>query len=296
MFKLYIGVAASAAVAAVLLPSVFNPLTTQAGPPGVGVNNHVDTRFDWQSKKFGEINLYWYEGSLTDNPNIESFLVDWYIRDAWTAMWKTQILLDVRLPHPLHIYMYKDWEDIRVFRNNSDSQHIVGFTVDRDTVLVRGDLGDVRVSDAIRHEIAHLVMFEALWSNKDGEYKYAPLWLHEGVAQLAEYFYFFDFSLSGVRDWVVADGYIPPVCAMTEYPQRVEDVHNFYGKSVVLVSLLLQQGGVDDFAELVAKLKRGWAMRWALNGTYGFTDHGLEERWLALIGLGGQVQPETCPT
>ena len=47
---------------------------------------------------------------------------------------------------------------------------------------------------------------------------------------------------------------------------------------------------------LLAKLKRGWAMRWALNGTYGFTDHGLEERWLALIGLDGQVQPETCPT
>ena len=132
MFKLYIGVAASAAVAAVLLLSVFNPLTTHAGPPGVGVNNHVDTRFDWQSKEFGDIHLYWYEGSLTDNPNIESFLVDWYIRDAWTAMWKTQILLDVRLPHPLHIYMYKDWDDIRVFRNSSDSQHIVGFTVDRE--------------------------------------------------------------------------------------------------------------------------------------------------------------------
>ena len=296
MHKLYIGVIASLAAAAVLLLGVFNPPAVHAGPPGVGINNHVDTRFNWQSKEFGDINLYWYDGSLTSNPDIEPFLADWYIRDAWTAKWKTQILLDTRLPHPLHIYIYKDWEDIRVFRNNSDSQHIVGFTVDSDTVLVRGDLGDVRVSDAIRHEIAHLVMFEALWSQKDREYKYAPLWLHEGVAQLAEYFYFFDFSLSDVRDWVVADGYLPPVCAMTEYPENVDEVHNFYGKSVVLVSLLLQQGGVDHFAELVAKLKRGWALRWALNGTYGFTDHGLEQRWLALIGLDEQVQPETCPS
>ena len=275
--------------AALLAPSLAS--LVRAGPDYAGINNHVDGRFEWESHWIGyedgsRVYLYWHDGvfdQARDDDHLD-FLVQEYNSAAWAAKMRTEILLDVKVDHTLHVYLYENREDMSLFLNDPEWR-VGGFTIDRDTVLVNTENFPM---DTMKHEIAHLVLFEALWYEPHREYKDAPLWLHEGVAQLAEYFFdFYSFSLSDLRAWVEDGGELLPVCAMLEYPDDEVANRNFYGKSLVVTSLLLQEGGVETFASFVAKINRGWDIRWAMNADYGFTDHGLEEKWLEYAGLPG---------
>lgn len=279
--------------AALFAPSLAS--LVQAGPDYAGINNHVDERFEWKSHWIGygdgsRVYLYWHDGvfdQVRDDEHLD-FIVQEYNSTAWAAKVRTEILLDVKVEHDLHVYLYENREDMLHFFNDPD-RRVGGFTIDRDTVLVNTESSPM---DTMKHEIAHLVLFEALWYGPDREYKDAPLWLDEGVAQLAEYFFdFYSFSLSDLRAWVEDGGELLPVCAMLEYPEDEVANRNFYGKSLVVTSILLQEGGVETFASFVAKIKRGWDIRWAMNADYGFTDHGLEEKWLEYSGLPGPAVP-----
>ena len=282
------------AATAAFLPSLLSGAL--AGPPDLGADDHFEetTIENWWSIQDDGIEIIWYDGSIDPalDEEGEEFLAGELLDAAWQARAKWEWLLDVDVPHDIYIYVYQDWETLALNTGNDpEESYIAGFIYgdDADTIYVHSDGGYVFPSDTVRHEMGHIVLQEAVWSDARGQYGELPLWLDEGIAQMGEYFsQFTDFSLVDYRQWLADGGEMPPVCAMLDYPEWEDNeigVDQFYGKSLVLLGMLMAEGGTDKLADLISRLSRGWAVRYALNGTYGFTDHGLEERWLAFAGI-----------
>lgn len=289
-----------AAIVAALVVGVLNLQGVKADEPSYpdyeAVNSHVDDRFDWVYISLADINVYWEPGTLHENPESEEILARYYLYLAFNARHKAQLLLDTELDRQVHIYIYGDQPSMAEFfqgegSDGVDTQHIEGLAINWDTVLL---YNGSYLTDLIRHEVTHLVLFEALYQEDPEGWPYyhkAPFWLQEGIAQWSEYSYvYWDFSLASYREWLDAEGYAPPVCAMVGFPQDVDAQWNFYGKSLVLTNFLIQQKGIEGFSDFIGRLQRGWAVRYAMNATYGFTDHELEERWLSLVGVDQEAE------
>ena len=296
--RLRIVLVLAAAVAAAFLPSV---IPAQAGPPHLGEDDHIQETVieDWWVAELDGIEIAWYDGSLDPSADeeLEAFLADELLDGAWEARNKWEFLLGVELPHQVYIYVYHDYETLALSTGEDPNEPDVGgfiYSDDADTIYVHTDGGEGWPEDAIRHEMSHLVLQEATWSDARQQYGELPLWLDEGIAQMGEYVgQYTDWSLVEYRQWLADGGEMPSVCAMVDYPDWQDDelaVSQFYGKSLVLLSFLMAEGGTDGLADLIGRLSRGWAVRYALNGTYGFTDHGLEERWLAFAGIDGPAE------
>ena len=298
------------AVVAVFIPSLISDVL--AGPPNVGANDHVDERFDWRWSAVeyadgSSIYLYWYPGSI-DAANLdgEEWLADLYLSRVSQTGTSMELLTGTDINHDLHIYIYRDWETMRQFYPSATpyasgvplpidgEDELPAFAVDGDTILAHSD-GDNRVSGKyLQHELAHLVLKEALWLPSKGTYAKAPVWLDEGLAQLSEYRAHHDnYSLSHLKRWFLTGNRLAPVCGMTDYPSDDDDYY-FYIKPLALTTILANEGDYRTFAEFIGKLRRGWALEWALNSTFGLSQYDLERRWLKFADLDDFVPSVYC--
>ena len=297
------------ALAGVVVTSQFLVQPAQAGPPDIGIDDHeaITGQDWWYFEGEHEVSVYWYDGSLIpvvdpstqEAQEAESDLAWDLQEEVLQALWDWEYWLDTDIYFPIHIYIYADWETM-VQDSGFDRADIPpgdGFIwgTDLDTIYISTGGGRDAAEDdwhwpydIIRHELGHLVLGEAAWSAASKEYRFIPLWLHEGVAQLGQAYtldWFSDVDLAAYRTWA-AGNQLNPVCDMLGYPDGgVTARDHFYNKSLVVVSLLLMEGGTDKLNDFIGRLQRGWAIRYAMNGTYGFTDHELEQRWLNMVGL-----------
>lgn len=138
--------------------------------------------------------------------------------------------------------------------------------------------------DIIPHEIAHLV----LWDLLGDAARQAPVWLEEGIAQLAEEGKK-DQVQSPMRSVVSAGNHIPFVLLQKMEPADLtqdQQVSLFYAQSLSIVVFLVEKYGQDSFYRLCKELRDGRSFETALRRVYGGIFDSiadLENRWLTYM-------------
>jgi hypothetical protein len=234
---------------------------------------YEDSRFDWQTITEGNVTIWWYSGSEAEARAVLEAGRDSLARNS--ALLKTQVTF------PVKIFYYASAQAMRpaILADNPQGVMTLGEAVYSDTVVVAAD---VEPQDIARHEVAHIVVRQAV----HGPYEMnVPLWLHEGTAVLAQ-----SQPLEGDRraiEAAIRSGQVISVRSMSSASSGAlsDRVFLYYGEAWSLVKFLVDTYGDDAFAQLFATLKQGATTAQSLQQVYGFDQDGFENAWRASVGL-----------
>jgi hypothetical protein len=240
---------------------------------------YTDTRFQWQKVTSGNLSLYFYRGSAADASNLLSV--------GATAIAKASELEKTQLNFPVKLFAYVSSDDFLPAaqkESKSTDPGLLGQAQAPDTVIfVAESLRSAETLDTARHELTHLVTGAAV---KGGFENLLPLWLNEGVSVHAQ---------ANPGDYATAlqaairNDSVVPIQVLES--SRGVDVGLFYGESYGLVKYLIDTGGQDKFAQLLAAIKSGQSNDQALQTVYGFDRTGLYNAWRDSVHLSGSGAP-----
>jgi tetratricopeptide (TPR) repeat protein len=135
--------------------------------------------------------------------------------------------------------------------------------------------GSRRLTEVVRHEYTHLVIHRAARGR-------APLWLHEGLAQLMEPRQPARQVETAVsRDMLSMDGMDQLLRA-----HQAPAVFTGYRLSLVAVAYLAERGGLPALRQFLARIGRNEAVRDAMRAVFGIGPDVVEARLRAVAGRG----------
>ena len=234
-----------------------------------------DTRFDWKSMAEGNLTVWYYAG---DESDVRSLL-----QTGVEGLRRMEKLLGTQVGFPVKVFLYDSAEDMQpaaLSSSTSPEEGLVtlGEVFFSDTAVVAHD---VRPEDIMRHELAHIVVRQAV----KGPFGNLPAWLDEGTAMYAQ-----SGLLSNEKralESAVEDDDVLSLRAMSSASlgRTSVNVSLFYGQSWSVVSFLIDQYGETKFADLFATFKEGSTVDKAFQQVYGFELDGLENAWRESVGL-----------
>jgi hypothetical protein len=234
-----------------------------------------DTRFDWNSMTEGNLTVWYYAGSESNVRSLLQIGVD--------GLQSMEQLLNVQVTFPVKVFVYDSAEDMGpAALSNSDSPQdgvvTLGEVFLSDTAVVARD---VRPEDVMRHELAHIVVREAV----AGPFGDLPAWLSEGTAVYAQ-----SAPLANEEEALakaIKNDTLLSLHSMSSasFSHTSVDVSLFYGESWSIVSFLVDNYGHDKFAQLFATFKEGSTPDKAFQQVYGFDLDGLDAAWRQSLGL-----------
>jgi len=234
-----------------------------------------DTRFDWKSMTDGNLTVWYYAG---DESDVRSLL-----QTGVEGLQRMEHLLDTQVGFPVKIFLYDSAEDMQpavLSASTSPEGGLItlGEVFFSDTAVVAHD---VRPEDIMRHELAHIVIRQAV----KGPFGNLPAWLDEGTAVYAQ-----SDLLSNEKQALASaikrdDVLSLRAMSSASLGRTSVNVSLFYGQSCSLVSFLIDRYGEARFADLFATFKQGSTVDKALQQVYGFDLDGLENAWRESVGL-----------
>jgi len=234
-----------------------------------------DTRFDWKSMTEGNLTVFYYAG---DESDVRSLL-----QTGIEGLQRMEQLLNTQVGFPVKVFLYDSAEDMRpAAMSSSESPErgviTLGEVFFSDTAVVAQD---VRPEDVMRHELAHIVVRQAV----KGPFGNLPAWLDEGTAMYAQS----DLLSNEERalESAIESDEVLSLRAMSSasLAHTSVNVSLFYGQSWSVISFLVDQYGTERFADLFATFKAGSTVDKALEQVYGFEQDGLENAWRESVGL-----------
>ncbi len=238
---------------------------------------YEDSRFDWRSLTDGNLTVWWYSGSDDEARGI--------LTAGLEALTGVGALLETSVDFPVKIRYYASAADMQAAIISTSGPGVVtrGEVVYSDTAMVSADSA---AGDITRHEIAHIVVREAL----RGPFG-VPDWLNEGTAVFAQ-----NQPLGDQRaalEAAIRNGNVFSVRSISSASAGAlsSNVSLFYGQSWSLVQYLIDTYGEAQFAQLFRVFKEGNTTGGALEATYGFDQDGLENEWRASVGLPPRAVP-----
>jgi len=234
---------------------------------------YEDSRFDWKTMSDGNVTIWWYSGSEDDAGAVLQAGIESLTRNS--ALLKTQVTF------PVKIFYYASAQAMQpaILSDNAEGVITLGEVVYSDTAMVAAD---AEPEDIARHEVAHIVVRQAVRGPYDGN---VPAWLNEGLAVYSQ-----SAPLGGQRRAIesgIESGDVISVRSMSSASSGAlsDRVLLFYGESWSLVKFLLDGYGEEAFAQLFAEFKQGATTAQALQQAYGFDQDGLENAWRESVGL-----------
>lgn len=238
---------------------------------------YEDDRFDWRTVSDGNITL-WYYGNEDDARPVLSA--------ARESLDRVSALLQTTVDIPVKVRYYESAEEMQqaIISNNAEGVVTLGEVFYSDTAMVSADSAP---QDIARHEIAHIVVRQALSGPFD-----VPDWLNEGLAVYAQ-----AQPLPGQRQAIedaIRTGQVMSVRSLSSASAGAlgDRVFLYYGQSWSLVKFLIDTYGEQKFADLFRAFDGGATTNEALEQVYGFNQDGLENAWRASVGL----PPRQAPT
>ena len=238
---------------------------------------YEDTRHTWQTLSDGNLTLWWYAGGEEEARRV--------LAAGRESLDRIGALLQTTVDFPVKLFYYESAEEMQpaIVPTASEGVVTLGEVVYSDTAMVSADVAPEEIA---RHEIAHIVVRQAL----DGPYD-VPAWLNEGTAVFAQ-----SSPLPGQQsalDQAISTGRVISVRSLSSsssggISSRVE---LFYGQSWSLVDFLVADYGEQRFAQLFQAFAEGARANEALQQVYGFDQDGLENAWREQLGLPPRVEP-----
>jgi Peptidase MA superfamily len=234
-----------------------------------------DSRFDWKGTTDGNLTIYYYSGSESDVQSLLQVGVE--------GLQRVEQLLKTNVNFPVKVFLYKSAEDMQpAALSNAEGPEsgviTLGEVFFSDTAVVSRD---VRPEDILRHELAHIVVRQAV----TGPFGDLPAFLDEGTAMYAQ-----SALLSEEKqalDSAIKKDDVLSLRGMTSssLAHTSVNVSLFYGQSWSIVSFLVNNYGEDKFAQLFATFKQGSTIDKAFQQVYGLDQDGLENAWRESVGL-----------
>jgi hypothetical protein len=236
-----------------------------------------DQRYSWKSKESNNITIWWYQGR------------DSFAEELMTAAQQgTQRLsedIGAGLKMPVKIYVYASYTDLRgalVF----PQEWTGGVAYTHYGIIAIGiplaglDWG----KRAIAHELAHLVVHQAIFSGYGVD---LPTWLSEGLSMYSEGSLSPDFAVR-LQNAIDQDRVFTVRSLSSSFPTDEESARLAYAQSYSLVSFLLEvHGGRAKMTELLDAFKNGSGYVEALDNVYGLDIDQINSQWREYVGLGG---------
>ncbi len=236
---------------------------------------YEDTRFDWKSMTQNNLTLWYYAGSESSARSLLQTGID--------GLQNMEHLLNTQVSFPVKVFLYDSAQDMQpaaASSSESPEEGVVtlGEVVFSDTAVVARD---ERPADVMRHEIAHIVIGQAV----KGPFSRLPAWLDEGTAVYAQSEPLSS-ELDALNEAIKKDQVLSlQGMSSASIGQSSVNVSLFYGQSWSVVSFLVETYGTDKFASLFATFKAGSTVDKALEQVYGFDLNGLENAWRESVGL-----------
>jgi hypothetical protein len=234
-----------------------------------------DTRFDWKSMTEGNLTVFYYAGSESD---VRSLL-----QTGVEGLQRMEQLLNTQVGFPVKVFLYDSAEDMQpaaLSSSESPERGVItlGEVFFSDTAVVAQD---VRPEDIMRHELAHIVVRQAV----KGPFGNLPAWLDEGTAMYAQSGLLSN-EEQALKSAIESDEVLSLRAMSSASLGRTSvNVSLFYGQSWSVISFLVDQYGKAKFADLFATFKAGSAVDKALEQVYGLDQDGLENAWRESVGL-----------
>lgn len=235
---------------------------------------YEDDRFQWKSRTQDDLVIWYYSADESELRELLDTGVD--------GLRRMESLLGTSLDFPVKVFLYDSAADMQAAayggKTGQSGVITLGEVFFSDTAIVSADMYP---HDVLRHELAHIVMRQAL----KGPFGNAPAWLDEGTAVYAQ-----SQPLSGeegVLQSAIRGNRVFSLRMMTSgsLARSESDVNLFYAQSWSVVSYLIETHGEEKFAALLAALREGNAIDEALESVYGFDQDGLDNAWRESVGL-----------
>lgn len=238
-----------------------------------------DLRYHWKSLASTPITLYWYHGDQA----FAQELMD----AAQEALARLAEDTGVALERAVKLYVYASFDELR---------GALIYPYEWTGGVAFADYGTIAIGiapdnlswgkSAIRHELAHLVIHQAVF----GPYGDLPRWLDEGLAVYAEGA--LQLGLLQQLDEAISRDELFSVRSLaSSFPADPRQANLCYAQSYSLVAFLLSEYGKEKMLQLLDVFKEGSGYDHALIEVYGFDMDGLNELWRASLGLGPQPAP-----
>ena len=230
---------------------------------------YEDPRYDWQVIADDVLELYYYENERAAEA------LHQVGRDGIAHMSE---VLGTELDFPARVYLWSNSDDaIGVERVESSRFEQLIFT---GGTRVLADLVHVFAPQPwiVVHELTHVVTKQAGEGIAD-----LPAWLDEGVATYSEGDWRARRGLALQR--ALEEDRILSVRSIGSNTNTPGDVDLFYGQSADIVEALIDEFGLERFADLFAVFKGGSTVDAALMEVYGFDREGLDAFYRTQRGL-----------
>jgi hypothetical protein len=226
-----------------------------------------DTRYKWQKKSEGLVDLYWYSGSNTFANELMAAAQDGLTKLAGNT--------GARLKKRVSLYIYASSTDLKgalIF----PYEWTGGLTLANFSTIVLG----IAPSDlawgkrAIAHELTHMVVHQVT----SNPYSDLPRWLDEGLAVYNEGP--LDASMgTALQRAVGSSGLISVQSLASPFSTDAQVANLSYAESFSIVEYLVTAQGQAKMLELLNVFSKGSRYDDALQSVYGFDVAGLNSRW-----------------
>jgi len=241
---------------------------------------YEDDRFVWSTLSDGNLTI-WYYG---DEGEARAVLAA-----SRESLDRISALLQTTIDFPVKVRFYESAQEMQqaIISDNAEGVVTLGEVFYSDTAMVSADAAP---QDIARHEIAHIVVRQALSGPFD-----IPDWLNEGLAVFAQ-----SQPLSGQRQAIedaIRSGQVLSVRSLSSASAGAlgDRVFLYYGQSWSLVKFLIETYGEQKLADLFRAFDDGATTNVALEQVYGFNQDGLENAWRESVGLPPRQAPTPAP-
>jgi hypothetical protein len=234
----------------------------------------LDGRYQWQSKKEGQVTVYWY------GPSEANALLA--LRSTAESVVAMQDLLKVKLGYDIRVVVWRNSADAKAAQRpraaTFDQQVITGGSrVSADLLHIYDPLGGFE--DVARHEAAHIVTKVA----GDGKVATLPSWIDEGTAVYSQK------DPGGYKPAVeraIRSDSLTRLRSMAAPSNQPGQVDVFYGQSWSTVKFIIDTHGRDKFAAIFKSIRDEDApIDAALQKHIGMDQDGLYNAWRKSVGL-----------
>ncbi|MYA19590.1 MAG: hypothetical protein F4Z25_04825 [Chloroflexi bacterium] len=230
----------------------------------------LDGRYPWVSIRDGDVTVYYYGTNHTRAERVA--------QAARSAIADTEDLLQVTVPFPVRVMVWASEADGELAMRSrgivfDELVRTGGQRVGSDLLFVFDATLDV-----VRHEAAHIVTSVA----GDGPFTRIPSWLDEGTAV---YMQNSQLNYDDAVAFAIAADRTIRLRNMESSSNNPNEVNLFYGQSWSVVDYMINEFGVQEFADLYRTVREGASTDNALEQVYGVDQDGLYNLWRVAKGL-----------
>jgi hypothetical protein len=236
----------------------------------------VDTRYKWQTKTQGKIELSWYDGD-------EAFAQD--LLDAGTkALDKLSRDAGVQVERPIKLLIYSSQKDLLGALEPKAQEWTGGRSFSElSIVLIAGSPSGSGKDFALRavpHELSHVVIHQAT----ENPYGDMPRWLDEGLAMSAEGDVETVYARA-LENAVREKKLISLQSLGSNFPADADEAALSYAESHSVVQFIIKTYGSDKMSKLLSVFREGSTYDDATKAALGLTIKELDVAWKKSLGV-----------